>query len=204
MPMNDAPKLHAIIYVPGLGDSRVAGQQLAISAWKLQGVEPHLFQMNWADGEALKPKMARLLALIDRLAGEGKVVSLVGASAGGSVVVNAFAVRPDTINGVVCICGKISNKHTVHPLTYERNIAFRDSMDKLDKTLSALTSEDLGQILSLHPIADGVVPVQDTHPAGVRTGTMPVAGHSLGIAYGLTVGSFRAIRFLKKLARNHR
>lgn len=191
---------HALIYVPGLGDSRVGGQQLAVSVWKLQGVEPYLFQMNWADSEAFTPKLTRLLALIDGLVAEGKTVSLIGASAGGSVVMNAFAMRREVINGVVCICGKISNKHNVHPLTYQRNVAFGHSMSSLDDTLPDLTKADLARVLSLHPLIDETVPIQDTKLDGVKIGTMPALGHLLGITYGLTLGSFRAIRFLDKIA----
>ncbi len=191
---------HAIIYVPGLGDARVTGQQLAVTAWKLQNVEPHLFQMNWANGEGLGPKLTKLLALIDRLTEQGKTVSLIGASAGGSVVMNAFALRRDSLNGIVCICGKISNPHNVHPQTYEQNISFHHSMHGLRDNIAALSDKDLARVLSLHPIVDPVVPIQDTMLSGVRTGTMPAIGHFWGIAYGLTLGSFRAIRFLKKLA----
>lgn len=195
-------RAHAVIYVPGLGDSRVAGQQMAVDLWRLQGVEPYLFQMNWSNGEAFAPKMTRLLKLIDGLTSEGKIVSLVGASAGGSVVMNALALRRNTLNGVACICGKISNKHNVHPLTYQRNVAFHHSMHGLDDALPELTDKDMSRVLSLHPIVDNVVPIPDTKLAGAHIGTMPTFGHFLGIAYGLTLGSFRIMRFLKKIDRS--
>ncbi len=193
-------KTHAIVYIPGLGDGRIKGQQKAINTWKLQGVEPHLFQMNWADGEAFAPKFERLLALVDKLVAEGKTVSLIAASAGASAAMNVYAVRSDVINGMVSICGKLSGLDSVHPVTYRRNPAFSESMQLLSSSEKALGMVARGRILSIHPIADESVPIADTKLPGVRTKKIPVVGHFAGIAYGLTIGSFGAIRFLKKLA----
>ncbi len=193
-------KIHAIVYIPGLGDSRIKGQQTAVNAWKLQAVEPYLFQMNWANGEPFAPKLDRLLSLIDHLAAEGKTVSLIGASAGASAALNAYAVRKASINGLVSICGKLGGVESVHPTTYSRNPAFSDSMRLLSASTAALKPETRIRILSTYPIADESVPIADTKLLGVHQKRMPVVGHFAGIAYGLTIGSFGAIRFLKRLA----
>lgn len=191
--------VHAVIYIPGLGDNRIKGQRKAVGAWRVQGVEPYLFQMNWADSEAFTPKLERLLALIDRLAAEGKTVSLVAASAGASTAMHAYAARENTVNGVVSICGKLSGLHSVHPLTYRRNPAFLQSMRGLNESVKSLDMAARARILSLRALADEAVPLADTRLPGTVGKTMPVAGHFFGIAYGLTVGSFTAIRFLKRM-----
>lgn len=192
---------HAVIYVPGLGDSRIAGQSFAVGLWKFQGIEPHLFQVNWADGEQFGPKLERLLALIDKLRKEGKNVSLVGASAGGSFVVNAYARRKQSLHGMVGICGKLQAHgfHSVHDMYYRRNPAFFQSMERLEASENELSNAQRQRILSLHPIFDESVPITETKLPGAKHGMMPTAGHFAGIAYGLTLGSFRIMRFLRGL-----
>ncbi len=195
--------IHAVIYIPGLGDSRVRGQQIAVNAWKARGVEPYLFQMNWMDGEAFEPKINRLLALVDKLDGEGKRVSLIAASAGASAALNAYALRQDKINGVVSICGKLSGRGiaSVHPGLYQRNPAFHESMQRLTASEAQLDYDARQRILSMHPIFDESVPVSETKLPGTIPRRMPVTGHFFGIAYGLTAGSLAALRFLKQLPR---
>jgi pimeloyl-ACP methyl ester carboxylesterase len=198
--MSGMPRKHAIIYIPGLGDSRISGQQRAVNAWKVQDVEPNVFQMNWMDGEPFDPKLKRLLLKIDELLGEGKIVSLISASAGSSAALNAYAKRQDRINGLVSICGKLQGFNSVNSTVYGRNPAFQQSMEMLPESEKLLDMSSRHRILSLHPIADESVPIADTKLAGTVPRTMPVAGHFFGIAYGLTVGSFASIKFLKRLA----
>jgi len=197
--MSQQRRKHAIIYIPGLGDRQVVGQRLAISTWRRLSVEPMLFQMKWADGESFASKLDSLLTLIDRLTREGKLVSLVGSSAGGSAVINAYAERRQHIHGVVCICGKLRNKDNIWSGTYRQNPAFEQSMIMLADSTPQLTTKDRQRILSLHPTSDQSVPVADTKLPGVASKGMPVAGHVSGIAYGLTIGSFGVIRFLRNL-----
>ncbi len=192
---------HAVIYIPGLGDSRIRGQQKAVNAWKVHGVEPYLFQMNWIDGEPFEPKLDRLLALIDKLTAKGRLVSLVAASAGASAALNAYAARQSQINGVVSICGKLQGHGigSVHSSLYRRNPAFLESMQQLAVSEDKLDAKARARILSMHPTVDDSVPVSETKLPGTSPKLMPVAGHFFGIAYGLTIGSFSAIRFLKQL-----
>lgn len=197
--MVDMPRPLAVIYVPGLGDTRIRGQKTAVNLWKLQGVESYLFQMNWMNGEQFQPKLTRLLALIDKLHSEDKSVALVAASAGGSAALNAFAARQEIIVGMVSICGKLDARGygTVHPMLYRKNPAFMESMQMLGDSEAALNDSARARILSLHPIADEAVPVKETKLPGVLSQQMPVMGHFFGIAYGLTIGSRRLLRFLK-------
>jgi hypothetical protein len=188
----------AIIYVPGLGDRRVQGQRFALKTWRLQGVEPYLFQMKWASGEPFQVTFDRLLRLIDRLHQEGKAVGMVGASAGASVALLAYAARPQAVIGVGCICGKIAHPETVSPTTVARNPAFGTAMERLPATVAGLTESQRQAIISLKPLRDHVVSPQDTLIEGARSATLPVVGHLAGIAYGLTLGSGRIIRFLRR------
>jgi hypothetical protein len=193
---------HAVIYIPGLGDARVAGQRWAVAAWKIYGIEPHLFVMHWNDGEAFAPKLERLLACIDQLVAAGKTVSLVSASAGSSAALTAFAARQEHISGVACICGKLQGYESVQPVTYRKNPAFGQAMQQLPASHKLLGSEARKRIVSLHALADESVPIADTKLPGAQSRSMPVVGHFWGIAYGLTLGSFGILRFLAELAKS--
>jgi pimeloyl-ACP methyl ester carboxylesterase len=190
------PRRHFIIYVPGLGDNRVRGQTLALALWRVFGVQTQLYQMNWVDGEAFPPKLERLLAQIDAYHAAGRVVSLVAASAGASAALNAYVQRPDKISGVVFICGKLGG--SFHPSYHQTNPAFAQSMEMLPKNLGKLLPADTAKMLSLHPIDDPIVPIANTKLPGVLSQRMPVHGHFLGIAYGLTVRAGANVRFLKR------
>jgi pimeloyl-ACP methyl ester carboxylesterase len=189
----------AVIYIPGLGDAKATAQHVAIDAWKNLGIEPYVYQMQWADGKPYKPKIETLLALAKQLRSEGKLVCLVGASAGGSIVINAYAQQPGLFHGVACICGKVRNANNVQPLTYQRNSAFQESMQRTEDSIKSLSENQRKRILSLHPLYDPVVPIRDTRVPGAKMRTMAIVGHFLGIAYGLTISSFGIVQFFKKL-----
>lgn len=190
---------HAVIYIPGLGDSRATGQRIAINSWKLQGIEPHFFQMLWMDGEGFQPKLERLLAKVDSLTAEGRTVSLISASAGASAALNAYANRQDVVHGLVSICGKLRGYDSVSPVVYGRNPAFQQSMEMLPESERLLGMPARGRILSMHALADESVPIADSRLPGSVPRAIPLVGHVPSIAYGLTIGSFGAIRFLKDL-----
>ncbi|HUS26472.1 MAG TPA: hypothetical protein VMY99_03940 [Nevskiaceae bacterium] len=188
---------HHIIYVPGLSDSRADGQGLATKAWVLYGVKGHCLRMHWADGEPFAPKLQRLLDTIDELAAAGHTVSLVGASAGASAVLQAFAARKDTVAGVVCICGKIQHPETVRDAVYAENPAFMQAMKRLSTSLHSILPADRARILSIHPRADNSVPPEDTIIEGAVEKTIPTSGHARSIFYALTVGAPTVVGFLK-------
>jgi len=190
----------AVIYIPGLGDRRTGGQERALALWRLQGVAAEIFVVHWHDSEAFEPKFERLLARIDELHASGKRVSLVAASAGASMAVNAFAARPEAVHRLVSICGKLQaiGVGSVHSRVYGDNPAFLESMQRLAASEASLDHTHRQRILSMYPMFDESVPVKETQLQDARLLRMPVSGHFFGIAYGLTVGSRKAIRFLKQ------
>jgi dienelactone hydrolase len=191
---------HHVIYVPGLGDHRTKTQRLAPQYWQVFGVKGHCFLMQWRDQEPFASKLERLLSKIDELAADGHKVSLVGASAGASVVLVAYAARLDKVSGVVCICGKINHPETVGPERFLENPAFKDSLARLQEVLPKLGPRDRARILSLHPLYDGTVPVADTIIPGARKGVIPAIGHALGILVALVFVAPVFIRFLRRQA----
>lgn len=187
---------HHAIYIPGLGDSRSYSQDNAIKKWAKRGVVGHYFPVGWADKEDWAPKLARLLTKIDKLSAHGHIVSLVGASAGASAVLNAYAHRP-AVNAVVCIAGKINNPQSISKRIYQINPAFKQSVYGVFGSLSGLNNTQKTKIMSIHPLFDGTVPVKDTLIDGAVEKSIPVIGHRLGIFYTITLGSSTITNFIK-------
>lgn len=155
--------------------------------------------MNWNKG-AFAPKIERVLTKIDELAEGSNKVSLIGASAGASVVLCALAARPDKIASAVSICGKINHPETISAWTYRRNSAFKEAMTALSEILPTLDLETRARIMSIHPLQDSLVPVVDTLIPGARNTLMPTVGHVLSIIIALTLGAPFIMRFLKQQA----
>ena len=188
---------HHIIYVPGLGDPRYGLQGWALNLWRVVGVRPHYFPMHWRGQEPFEPKFQRLLALTDSLLSQGHFVSFVGASAGASAVINAYAARPK-VTGVVCICGKLRNPQTISEYTYQKNPAFWDSMSMLSASLGQLSDAHRQKILSIHPYKDDVVPPEDTIIDGANEKSVPSVGHAFSIAFCLLLVWPTFVSFLKR------
>ncbi|HSX45670.1 MAG TPA: hypothetical protein VLG27_01535, partial [Candidatus Saccharimonadia bacterium] len=108
-----AKRLH-VIYIPGLGDEvEPKGQLRAVARWPRYGVEAEVLRMRWGDRKPWEPKFKAVLKRIDEVLAEGKDVGLVGASAGASVAINAFAARKKRIVGVVLIAGKVNRPNAI-------------------------------------------------------------------------------------------
>ena len=189
---------HVVLYVPGLGDSRITGRKLLVASWYLYGVRPVVHQMNWADRQPFSGKLASLLEPIDSLAAAGHTVSLVGESAGAGAAMNAYAARQDVIHRVACICGKLRGASTVSSYTYGHNPAFGESMVQLSASLGALPAERRQRIRSVHPVADATVPVSETYVDGADMRTIPTRGHMLSIILGDTLFGWLLVGFLKR------
>ena len=192
--------IHHVIYVPGLGDHRTRAQRLAPKYWQVFGIKGHVYVMNWRDKEAFAPKLARLLAMIDKLAEGGNKVSLVGTSAGSSAVLVAYAARLDKVSGVVCICGKINHPETIHPGRFVENPAFKESLAELQRILPKLGPKARKRVMSIHPLADESVPPADTIIPGACEKLVPTAGHAFSIAVTLVFCAYSMMCFLKRQA----
>jgi hypothetical protein len=194
-------KLH-VIYITGLGDHKIARQQSAINAWRWWGVEPELFQVRWADKEPWESKLKRLLARIDDLRAQGKQVGLVGASAGASALINAYAARKDQLVGAVCIAGKINRPEIIGKRYRAENPAFITSAYNCKEALKTIEPAYRQRILSRYAVFDGVVYRKDSHVPGVHNRVSPTIGHIPTIALQITIGAPSFLRFLKRQAKN--
>lgn len=189
-----------LIYITGLGDARVGGQQRAVATWHWYGAEAELFQMNWGDKQAWQPKFERLLARIDALLAADKAVALVAVSAGASAAINAFAARKNLLVGVVCISGKVNRPQAIGSRYRRNSPAFVTSAQDCQQALASLEAPDRRRILSRFAIFDGIVTVADSRIPGARNRFVPTIGHLPTIAVQITIGAPSFIRFLKRLS----
>jgi len=191
-------RLH-VIYVPGVGDSNPDLQRKVVRLWKWWGVDPELFQINWAENVQWEVKLGSLLSRIDELKSEGKAVSLVGASAGGSAVISAYAARKADITGVVTLCAKLKNPGDIGPKYRNANPPLVDSVAGSDKSLKLLDSHDRAKILTRRAFYDEVVTTKsDSVIEGARNQISPTLFHALTIGLQLLFGAPGFLRFLKR------
>lgn len=189
-----------VIYVTGIGDTKKYGQRFAVALWRLHGVTPHFFNGAWGDvSESYGQKLDRLLTLIDRLHAYGKPVSIVGASAGASLSLHAYAARKSQLHGVVCISGKIHNPERIQSRVKEHNPAFMDSLHVLPRTLSALSVADRQRILSVYSDGDNTVPMDDSLIEDTNMRLVGHGNHVITISNQITFGAGQLFSFLKQL-----
>lgn len=192
-------KLH-VLYVPGIGDDNVTGQELAVRTWKLWGVDAELCQMRWADGEPWTPKRNRLLARIDELTKQGIPVAITGSSAGATAVINVYAVRKDVLVGCALIAGKVHRPDQIGESYRQKNPAFLQSAQECEKSLETLTLSDRQRILARRAIRDSIVPKPHSYISGAHNQVVPTVGHAVTIATQLLFGAPGFLGFLKSLA----
>lgn len=194
-------KLH-VLYITGLGDHNVTTQQRVIQSWRWWGVEPELFQVNWASKEPWATKLKRLLARIDDLRSQNKPVALVGISAGAAAVINAYAARKDQLAGVVCIAGKINRPHIIGKRYRRENPAFITSANDCEQALATIEPIYRSRIMSRFAIFDPIVSKKDSRVPGVQNRVVPSIGHVPTIATQITLAAPIFLRFLKHQAKN--
>jgi pimeloyl-ACP methyl ester carboxylesterase len=202
-PAGKTPKNRlTVIYVPGLGDDKPRGQRWLVKSWRCYGVKPIFCQLNWGDGQPFAPKLAKIIKLIDEQASAGNQVALVGASAGGGAVINAFAARKSKVAGVVVICGKINQPESIDKSYRRRSPAFAESAYSVQKSLDHLDfNKDRTRILSRYAWFDPVIPAKDSQVAGGRNQAIFSFGHATTIARELSIGAPAWLKFLKNLAK---
>ena len=198
---NQTRKQHHIVYIPGLGDTKTRGQRLAVRLWRTYGVYGHCHPVIWNSAESFDKKLKDLLSEIDELLAKGYVVSLMGASAGASMALHAYAERKQDMIGVALVCGELAEAKTINASYFEGNPAFQTSMERLPKTLASLSFDDRQRIISIHPLYDETVPVADTRLDGARMRTVMSFGHATTIGFVLTMDAYVPLWFLERWAR---
>lgn len=190
-------KQHVVLYVPGLGDLNLRNRQKLLNLWHFKRVRIEICPMYWQKNEPWQKKLDRLLARIDELYAQQFFVSLIGESAGASAVVQAMKLRHSKLNAGILLCGKTQFPDRVSSRLYALNPALKNAVVASQTAVNSLTPQEKAKMLNLHPIADPVVPVKETKIPGVADAVMPVIGHALSIGFGMSIWSFRIVKFIR-------
>ena len=194
-------KKHSVIIIPGLSDE-TKYLRLINNHWRKYGLTPIIHPVGWRDGEnEFIPKLKRLVKLIDKLIKNGDNVSLVGTSAGGSAVLNAFCERKSVINKVINVCGRLRTGPTKGFRSFQSKTAsshaFAQSVKLAELNEKRLNKKDRKKIMTIRAMfGDELVPPETTYIKGTKNILVPTAEHVFSIAMALTLFSKPLISFL--------
>jgi hypothetical protein len=190
---------HLFIYVPGLGDTNLDNRQKLLSLWRIRRIKVEICAMKWGVDEPWKKKLHVLLTLIDKRAGEGYVISLIGESAGASAAMQAFVQKENSLRSLILLCGKSQHPESMSKKLIARHPALESAVKESNKVIQKLSDPQKAKILNLHPLFDPVVPVKETKISGVKHSRMPIVGHATSIVFANIFWMWRIIRFAKRL-----
>lgn len=169
-----------------------------VNRWRLAGLSITVFDPKWKNGRPFRIKFHRLLNLIDKKAVNEKV-SLVGISAGGSMVLNAFLKRQGKIDKVITVCSQLRRSQTYPNRTLESSKAFGQSISRLEKHYAQLGTEELKHIMTVRSmLGDELVPSDTAALRGAHNIMVPTGEHLFSIFCALTFFSFKLVRFIWK------
>lgn len=191
---------HKVIIGPGM-DGRVDGIRWLTRHWpEKYGLEPVMLPLVWKDGEPFAPKLKQITDLIDQLADSGDQVSLIGCSASGSAMLNAFIERREKVNKAVNVGGFLrpGNRQGYRSFVTRsaQSLAFQVSVLRFTELEPTLTPADRVKILTVRPVWDELVPPETVVVSGAINRTVPMIEHVLGL--GLALLKYDpVIKFLK-------
>lgn len=193
---------HHLIFVPGLGDDNPL-LHWEIKRFESDGFAVHIHPAPWRNQEEnIQIKLKRLIALIDKLSRDGDLVSLVGISAGASLVLNAYIQRKNKISGVVNLFGRLKSGNYFPSLTFAArgNPAFSESVLTFEKSEQKLTISDRKKVLTIRATFDETVPLSTAPLAGAKNIQVPLIVHTLSIFLGILIYRKAISKFLKLLS----
>jgi pimeloyl-ACP methyl ester carboxylesterase len=185
--------------VPGVDDDKHNLLRLVAKRWNRRDVHVYPLHVGWKDGGSYESKLQKLLALIDVLSGTGQV-AVVGVSAGASLAMNAYAVRPRLV-GVVNVCGTLRFGRKLKRSLAKRaasSPAYRESVLACELAQQSLTTRQRRCTLVLQPFYDGIVPLATMTLPGARLQRIVGFSHVPNIATALVLYRSQIVRFLKQ------
>jgi hypothetical protein len=196
-------KEHNVIIVPGLGDE-VNKISWLVGHWQKYGLEPSVHSVGWHDEEnTFQPKLQMLVEMIDKYSSDGDRVSLIGCSAGGSAVLNAFFERRDIVHRVINVCGRLRSGKQKGFRSFEARTAssppFAQSVKLFESRENQLTDQDRQKVMTVRALfGDELVPTNTAILHGAFNTIVPTPEHMLSITMALTIFSRPLVTFLTK------
>ena len=187
-----ARERHLVLVVLGLGD-QVGLLKFVTAGWKSRGITPIIYPMGWYDGEGFKDKLEKLLAKVDSLQNNADRISLVGASAGASVVLNVFLERKMAIYKAVNVCGRLRPGTNLGIRGFDARTkssrSFRESVVLFSEKESQLNAADRKKILCIYPLlGDELVPRDTCVLEGANNISVPMGEHVFSIGFAMAFG----------------
>lgn len=196
-------KKHYLVIIPGLGDNDKKFNFVVRNWEKEYKIIPHIHLMPWKDKRSFTPKLKRLLLLIDNLYKNGNEVSLLGTSAGGSAVINAFCKRKNKISKVINVCGRLREGKNVFPTLRQAAMtspSFEESVLLCEANLEKLSKKDKSKIMTIKPLFDEVVPGSTVAISGANNAVIFSVEHIVSIVLAVTLYSKKIMEFLRVTA----
>jgi hypothetical protein len=190
---------HIVIVVPGLGDNKGKFSALAPLWKKWYGIELVVHLFPWYGKESFETRLQRLVQKIDTLSDQGYTVSLMGTSAGGSAVMNAYGLRKHKIHRVVNVCGRLRRGERVLPtleIAAIKSATFKESVLACESLLATLSPHDLRKIMTVRSFYDELVPTATIPVDGAHNIRILSVEHIISILLALTAYSSSVASFL--------
>ncbi len=192
-------KEHSLIVVPGLGGKNPYLKKV-VNSWNKYGIKSYIHDVDWRDRkESFKTKLKKLVNQIDKLSKKGNV-SLLGTSAGGSAVLNAFSERKSKVHKIINVCGRLRKGINVFPsldLAAITSPSFKESVLNCETVQKRFNSTDRKKIQTIRSLFDQSVPISTMTIEGVRNERVFSVEHGLSISLAMTIYSKTIINFLK-------
>jgi len=183
-------KVHHVIIGPGM-EGKVDNLRFLTKNWPSKyGLTPEVMPIFWKDAEHFDTKLARITDEIDSFIQKGDTVSLIGCSASGSAMLNAFIERKDKVHKVVNLDGFVrpgtARGFRNFDVRSAQSIAFRESVMLFAELEKTLTPQDKKKILTVRPFfGDELVPPDSVVIQGALNKTVPMGEHIISIAMAL-------------------
>jgi len=194
---------HVVIAVNGLGDNipwKLASQERPISRLARYGVRSVFHRFFWHNGVELDSQTESLSAIIRIARKKYHKVSLIGISAGGSAVLNAYKMGPNNVHKVVTICSRLRRGTEDGFIGFTRRSksspAYRQSVSQWEKEEPHLLDRYRNRVMTIRAERDDqLVPADTATMYGAINTTVPVRGHFLSIRHTLS-NPQRIIKFI--------
>lgn len=188
-----------LFIIPGIGYTVDWIKFLTRNWEKKYGIEPHVVDFNWmADSEKFPGRFERMGKYLDEDMKDGRDISLLGISAGGSAVINLFYPRRNKIKKVVTVCGRVRDPNVRKMWNHKPEVlgVYQESVKLCEKNLDKLTPDDKKRILTIRPFYDEVVPVRTMIIDGANNQRINAAQHMISISLAMTLFSGRISKFV--------
>ena len=177
-----------LVIVPGLGD-RVGLYKFCKPFWSMLGYSVYIYSFGWeSQSRSLKELQSDLMEYARKLG----VCDMIGASAGGTAVINTLVSCPLIVSRVITVCTPYQE------LSSLKNELLKKSLKNSISSLETMNDEMKNRIHSAYALWDGVVATKYSQPGTVRRIKLFSIGHGFTICLALTLYSGKLNRALSE------